>query len=79
MTRPISCYDPARFDSVLHGYTLEQRKAGGRTRARTGLKHPVYKIYVRDTVSLPEDYVHGRAGGQARTKAPRDKNGRFTK
>jgi hypothetical protein len=81
---PISCYDPRRFDSVSHGgYTLEQAKAGGRKRAATGKKHPVYKFYLPenvDTVSLSPDYKHGVAGGQARIKAAtRDNKGRFTK
>jgi hypothetical protein len=80
---PISCYDPRRFDSVSHGgYTLEQAKAGGRKRAATGKKHPVYKFYLpeNDTVSLPIDYRHGQAGGFARIKAAsRDNKGRFIK
>lgn len=66
-------------------YTDEQRKAGGRARARTAKRHPAYGIFLPnvmlfDDVLFPDCYHHGQAGGQARAiKALRDNKGKFTK
>jgi len=67
-----------------NNYTLTQRRNGGLARSRTGIRHPVYKIFLPDDMLLdnlfPSTYRHGQAGGRANVvKAHRDKNGRFIK
>lgn len=62
-------YSPENYERIYEKYTRQQCKKGGSTRARTGIRHPLYKFFVKDdTVSIPDGYVHGRAGGLARQR-----------
>lgn len=69
------------YDSMP--WTKDQAKRGGLKRAQTG-KRDIYGRFLPDspcdTVSFPEDFKHGVAGGRARAiKAKRNQKGQFTK
>lgn len=65
------------------GYTRTQCQNGGRARAKTAKRHPVYKIFLPDVLLwddlFPSTYEHGKAGGKARAGSPRDSKGRYIK
>ena len=57
-------------DQIVGRYTRNQRVNGGKKRASLARRH-AYGFFLPDsvdTVSIPSDYVHGRAGGLARAK-----------
>lgn len=65
------------------GYTLTQCSAGGKARARTAKRHPLYGIFLPNVmvwdILCPSTYQHGRAGGKARAQQAKRINGKFTK
>lgn len=69
----MALYSPDTYDSFHPKYTREQRINGGKKRAQTAKRHP-YGLFLPDDklLSLPDDYVHGRAGGLARAKKLRE-------
>lgn len=64
-------------------YTHSQRINGGKKRAATAKRHPIYGIFLPNVEFLdilcPADYIHGRAGGLKRSQTAKRSNGRFTK
>jgi len=61
-------YSPENYERIYQRYTLEQCRNGGKVRSAKAKRHPLgfFLPDSVDTVSLPENYVHGRAGGLAR-------------
>lgn len=63
----MALYSPATYDSFHARYTLAQCQTGGRKRAETAQRNHLGLMLRKDgTINLPENYVHGRAGGLAR-------------
>ena len=80
-----SLYAPSTYDRVHAKYTHEQCINGGRKRASTAKRHPVYKIFLPDNdlwngeIMFPSTYRHGEAGGKARARTAKRCNGKFAK
>lgn len=79
--KPISIYDPARYETIHAQYTQAQRIKGGLSRSKNAIRDKWGRMLPNNpTTPLHEPINHGMAGGKARVgKAKRNKLGQFTK
>lgn len=69
----MALYSPSTYDSFHAKYTHEQCVKGGQSRAIKA-KRNNYGLFLPANceLTLPENYVHGRAGGLARAKQQKE-------
>ncbi len=65
----MALYSPDTYETFHARYTQTQCQNGGKKRAQTAKRNHLGLMCKNDgTLTLPTDYVHGRAGGLARHK-----------